>query len=344
MKINLKSLSGKELAEFIASIDQPSYMAGQLVNWIYKRYATSFVEMTDLPKSLRELLEKTASISSLKLLKQVIAKDGTQKFLFELEDGETIESVLIPDKDHLTLCISSQVGCAMGCKFCMTGRIGLKRNLKAYEITDQIITVQRMGFRISNIVFMGMGEPLHNFDEVIEALRRIKEFLGFSMRRITVSTCGVVPKINELASKGGGVNLAISLNATTDEIRDKIMPVNRRYPLRELLNACKKFPLRPGRRITFEYVMLNGINDSKEDAVRLAALLRGIRAKINLIPFNSQSTEENEYEKPSEEKILAFQKILRNRGLRALIRKSKGSDISAACGQLKASYTANLKS
>lgn len=338
MKINLKSLSEKELAEFIAELNQPSYRARQIINWIYKKYAISFEEMTDLPKSFRELLKETLFISNLKLLKRQISKDGTQKFLFELEDEEIVESVLISDEDRLTLCISSQVGCAMGCKFCMTGSIGLKRNLKADEIVEQIITVQRMGFRVSNIVFMGMGEPLHNFDEVMEALWRIKRFLGFSMRRVTVSICGIVPRIAELAKKGNGVNLAISLNATNDEIRDKIMPINHRYPLRELLNACKRFSATTRKQITFEYVMLNGINDSKEDAIRLITLLRGIRAKINLIPFNSLSPKENEYEKSSEEKILAFQKILHKGGLRAFIRKSKGSDIFAACGQLKASY------
>jgi len=226
----------------------------------------------------------------------------------------------------------------MGCKFCTTGRIGLKRNLKAYEIVDQIIAIQRMDFRISNIVFMGMGEPLHNFDEVIESIHRITGIMGFSRRRITLSTCGIIPKIAELAKKRVSVNLAISLNATTDEVRNRIMPINKKYPIRELLKACKNFPIEPRRRITFEYVMLNGINDSKEDALRLITLLKGIRAKINLIPFNNVLPVEEDYKEPPEEKMLAFQKILRKGGLTALIRKSKGSDISAACGQLRASY------
>jgi len=235
-------------------------------------------------------------------LKRQISKDRTEKFLFGLEDGETIESVLIPDTDRLTLCISSQVGCAMGCKFCLTGKIGLKRNLKAYEIVDQVISVVRVlslesGLRpmgvvspgqrkITNIVLMGMGEPLANFSEVVESLWRMTEFMGFSKRRITLSTAGVVPKILKLSGIAPKVNLAVSLNATTDEVRNKLMPLNKKYPIKNLLDACKKFPLEPGRKITFEYVIFDGVNDSPDDARRLVRLLKGIRCKVNLIPFN----------------------------------------------------------
>ncbi len=367
MKVNLKSLSEKKLTEFIESQGQSPYRARQIINWIYKKYASSFEEMTDLAKSFREGLNKIAFISNLKLLKRDTSKDGTQKFLFELEDGETIESVLIPDKDRLTLCISSQVGCAMGCGFCVTGKLGLKRNLRAYEIVDQIISVSKTiaPSSFTNIVFMGMGEPLHNFPGVLEALWRIINLLGFSKRRITVSTCGIVPKIHELAEKAPRINLAISLNATTDEIRNKIMPINKKYPLKEVLSACRKFPLDPRRRITFEYVLFEGLNDSKEDALRLVNLLKGIKSKVNLIPYNPppgiQETptslsmrferlerfkqfkpfkpfKKTEFRTPSEVRILAFQKILRNAGITAIIRKSKGGDISAACGQLRATY------
>ncbi len=364
MKINLKALTEKELKKFIEGQRQTPYRAKQIINWIYKKYATSFEEMTDLSKSFRGLLNKTAFISNLKLLSRIIGtKDGTQKFLFELEDGETIESVLIPDKNRLTLCISSQVGCAMGCKFCVTGQLGLKRNLKAYEIIDQIISVSRIiapsvippspstshglyqrGMRgdsspskITNIVFMGMGEPLHNFPEVLEALLRITDLVGFSKRRVTLSTVGIIPKIFELAEKAPRINLAISLNATTDEVRNKIMPINQKYHLKELLNACRKFPLEPRRRITFEYVLLEGINDSREDALRLTNLLKGIKSKVNLIPYNP-SPKRPEFRTTSEDKTIAFQKILQNAGITAIIRKSKGGDISAACGQLKATY------
>ena len=386
MKINLKALTEQEIVKFAETHGQSPYRAKQIISWIYKKYAATFEEMTDLSKSFRELLNKTAFISSLKLLSRIIGtKDGTQKFLFELEDGETIESVLIPDNDRLTLCISSQVGCAMGCKFCVTGKMGLKRNLKAYEIIDQIISVSRIiaknsitlpvlplnkgkneeglirgsgDFKITNIVFMGMGEPLHNFPEVLEALRRITDLLGFSKRRVTLSTVGIVPKIFELAEKAPRINLAISINATTDEIRNKIMPINQKYHLKELLNACRKFPLEPKRRITFEYVLLEGINDSKEDALRLINLLKGIKSKVNLILYNNpppgiqeapptplskrfeqlERFKKTDFRAPAEEKILAFQKILQNAGITAIIRKSKGGDIFAACGQLKTTY------
>ena len=356
MKINLKALSANELTEFIKTHGQSPYRARQVINWIYKKYATSFEEMTDMSKSFRELLEKTALISNMKLIRKQISKDGTHKFLLALEDGETIESVLIPDKNRLTLCISSQAGCAMGCKFCITGRLGLRRNLKAHEIVDQIIAVQRLidsnsihlnhNFeiktyrsnckKITNIVLMGMGEPLHNFTVVIEALRRIINFIGFSKRKITLSTAGIIPKIIELAEKGPEISLAVSLNATTDMVRNKIMPVNRKYPIKKLIKTCREFPLAPGRRITVEYVLIDGVNDSKDDALRLVKLLRGIKLKVNLIQYNSCS-KTAEFRKPSDDTISVFQKILLNSGITAIIRKSRGEDISAACGQLGAS-------
>ncbi len=367
MKINLKSLSAKDISEFVTELGQSPYKARQIISWIYKKRAISFEEMTDLSKSFREQLKKTSFISNLKLLKKQISKDGTQKFLFGLEDKETIESVLIPDNDRLTLCISSQIGCAMGCKFCMTGKLGLRRNLKSYEIIDQIISVNRLiaqisiipsysplaksnrlnpegsrgDFGITNIVLMGMGEPLHNFDEVIEAIRRITNLIGFPKRKITVSTVGIIPKIFELAEKGPQINLAISLNATTDKIRNKIMPVNKKNSLEKLMKACRNFPLAPGRRITFEYVLLAEINDSKEDGLRLVKLLRGIKSKVNLIPYNPIGKTIRVFRKPSDKKILVFQKILQNAGLTVTLRKSKGEDISAACGQLGASHNSS---
>ena len=248
-------------------------------------------------------------------------------------------------KGRFTLCISSQAGCATGCKFCMTGRLGLKRNLKASEIVDQVITVKRHietgvhepEVSITNIVFMGMGEPFNNFNEVVRALRNITGLMGFSRRKITVSTAGIVPGIRKLADTGPDVNLAVSLNATTDRIRDAIMPINKKYPLNKLIKACKEFPLSPNRRITFEYVMLKGINDSTEDAYRLVKLLKGIKSKVNLIPYNPLH-KSIKFKCPAENKIPEFQKTLRRAGVTVIIRKSKGSDISAACGQLKASY------
>lgn len=352
MKTNLKQLSKEELTLFIERLGHTPYRVGQIIRWIYKNLATTFDEMTDLPKNLREELNKIAFISNVNLIQQRSSKDGTQKFFFELEDGEAIESVLIHDKGRLTLCTSSQVGCAMGCKFCGTGRIGLRRNLKAYEIVDQVIAVRRL-LRdeadaksersvpsITNIVLMGMGEPLHNFDELIRALWKITDLMGFSKRRITLSTAGIIPKISELAVKSPGINLAISLNATTDEVRDKIMPINKRYPLKKLIAVCKEFSLPPRRRITFEYVLLDRINDSKEDASRLITLLKGIKSKVNLIPYNpiNDKQQEIQFKKPPDDKVVEFQKILLKAGITAIIRKSKGMDISAACGQLRASY------
>jgi len=347
MKKNFRQLSEEDISRFIESTGQKPYRAKQIINWIYEKLACSFDEMTDLPKDLRDELNKAAYISNLHLLDRQISIDGSQKFLFGLEDGESIESVLIPNvrgRDKFTLCISSQAGCAMGCAFCATGRQGLRRNLRAYEIVDQVISVSRIiaPAYITNIVFMGMGEPLNNFREVVDALRRLTDLMGFSKRKITVSTAGVVPKIHELAEKAPEINLAVSLNATTDEVRSRIMPVNKKYPLKELMKACREFPLSPFRRITFEYVLLDGTNDSKEDALRLVKLLSGIRSKVNLIPYNPYSLPDQDtrqlFRKPPEKKIHDFQNILHKAGLTAIIRKSMGADIAAACGQLKARY------
>jgi len=366
MRNNFKAFTQEELAVFIARLGQKPYRAEQILDWIYRKFAYTFDEMTDLPMEFREALDKTSFISKLKPLKLQISSDGTRKFLFQLEDGKTIESVLIPNtrgENKFTLCISSQAGCASGCAFCLTGKLGFKRNLRAFEIVDQVIAVskiisnsyapsfERRGERtisgrdllqpsITNIVFMGMGEPLNNFNEVSEALSRITKLMGFSMKRITVSTAGIIPGIYKLTEKAPGVNLAISLNATTDETRSRIMPVNKKYPLQELLKACKKYPLAAGKRMTFEYVLLDGINDTKDDAVRLVKLLRGIRAKVNLIPYNPAPEQKISklYRRSSGDKMLTFQKILLKAKIMAIIRKSMGADISAACGQLKANY------
>jgi 23S rRNA (adenine2503-C2)-methyltransferase len=348
-KTNLKSLSKKELEAFIKELGLPAFRAKQILHWIYEKHARSIQDITELSKDLRERLSEKTFISNPELLDRQTSKDGTEKFLLGLEDGETIESVLIPDEDRLTLCISSQVGCAMCCRFCLTGKMGLKRNLEAHEIVDQVISATRIlkgdsvrGTKsslrtITNIVFMGMGEPLANFDNVVEALWRMTGLMNISPRRITLSTSGIAPKILELSKKAPMVNLAISLNATTDAVRDYIMPVNRTYPLKALLEACRRFPLPARRRITFEYVMLKGVNDSDEDARRLVKLLKGIPSKVNLIPFNPY--EGSEFERPDDNRVLSFQEILIASKLTALIRKSKGQDILAACGQLKAKYT-----
>lgn len=341
MKIDLKSLSRQDMNSFVQQADMPLFRAGQMLRWIYERYAVSIEDITELSKDLRKSLSEQAYISNLDLLKRQTSEDGTEKFLFGLEDAETIESVLIPDKDRITICISSQAGCAMSCRFCLTAKLGIKRNLKPHEIVDQIISVSRIisPVKITNIVFMGMGEPLANFENTVEALWRIKDLMKFSPRRVTLSTAGIAPKIIELSKKAPAVNLAISLNATTDAVRDYIMPVNRKYPIKELLGACRKFPLSARRRITFEYVLLKGVNDTPEDARRLVSLLKGIPSKVNLIPFNPVAG--SEFERPEDGRVLNFQDILLKGKLTAIIRKSRGEDILAACGQLKAKYEYN---
>jgi 23S rRNA (adenine2503-C2)-methyltransferase len=334
--VDLKSLSQKEIYSFIKNQGLPNYRADQLIHWIYARYASGIDEITEFSRDLRSRLNEIAYISNLKIIQRLKSSDGTEKFLFALQDDQTIESVLIPDSDRLTLCVSSQVGCALGCLFCLTGKGGFIRNLKSHEIVDQIIAVNRtiQNNKITNIVFMGMGEPLMNFDNVVEALRRIVDLIGISKRKITLSTAGIVSKMLLLPRKAPEVNLAVSLNAATDEVRNKIMPVNKRYPLAALIEACRRYPLKPGRRITFEYVMIDGLNDSLDDAKRLITLLKGLRCKLNLIPLNPH--EGDSLKRSSQEKVLAFQKMLFHHNRRAMIRESRGQDILAACGQLRA--------
>jgi len=335
-KTDLKALSTKELESFIKESGLPAFRAKQLLHWIYEKHVRSISDITELSTELRESLSEKAFISNLGALERRASMDGTEKYLFGLEDGESIESVLITDEDRLTLCISSQVGCAMGCSFCLTGAMGLKRSLQPHEIVDQIIAVSRLiePRKITNIVFMGMGEPLANFDNVVEALRRITGGMKISPRRITLSTSGIAPKIPELAVEAPKVKLAVSLNATTDMVRDYIMPVNRTWPLKTLIDACRKVPLPARGRITFEYVLLKDVNDTQEDAKRLIHLLKGIPSKVNLIPFNPYPG--SDFGRPDEKSVLEFQNILLSAHITAIIRKSKGRGISAACGQLKA--------
>ncbi len=339
-KTNIKSLSRDEFSALLVDQGLKKFRADQVLSWIYAHYARSFDEMTNIAKPERTQLASSFYIRVPKIVRTETSHDGTRKFLFELEDKHTIESVLIPDEDRQTLCISSQVGCQQACRFCLTGSGGFTRDLKAYEIVDQVLEISRIlkeeGTRgITNIVLMGMGEPLANFDEVVKAIKLTTSNagLGFSPRRVTVSTDGLVPEIGKLGRAGVKVNLAVSLNATTDEVRDRIMPVNKRYPIKELLAACKRFPLEPRRRITFEYVLLRGVNDSPEDAQRLAKLLRGIKCKVNLIPFNPFPG--SEFKRPDDGAVRRFQKVLLDARYTAPVRESRGQDISAACGQLR---------
>jgi 23S rRNA (adenine2503-C2)-methyltransferase len=297
--------------------------------------------MTTLSKSVRAVLAEQATIQNLEEAAVQVSRDGTRKYLFRLPDGNFIESVLIPERGHFTLCISSQAGCAMGCRFCLTGKQGLKRNLSPSEIVEQVIRVKRSmeePDRLTNVVLMGMGEPLANYDGVLKALENLihADGMDFSHRRVTLSTCGLVPQMKRLG-RDITVSLAVSLNAADNRTRSALMPVNRKYPLESLMAACRDFPLPAGRRITFEYILIQGINDRPEDAQRLVKLLSGLRAKINLISLNPHSGLDMTPSVP--ERILAFQGILVRNRFTAIVRKSKGQDISAACGQLSGSVS-----
>lgn len=315
------------------------YRAGQVFKWLYRKQADTFSAMSDLPKEVRELLDASFSMDRLEVVTTVKSRDGSIRYLFRLFDGHTIESVLMPETDHSTVCISTQVGCAQGCAFCLTGAGGFVRNLTPGEIIGQVRDIQRDARdmpRLSNIVFMGMGEPLANYEAVIQSIGILTDAshgLGFSTRKVTLSTVGLVPKILQLG-QDVVVNLAVSLNAADDETRTRLMPVNRVYPLERLMAACKNYALPNRRRITFEYILMEGINDGVSDASRLVRLLHGIRAKVNLIPFNEHPG--SCFRRPSEDVILRFQSILMEKGLTAIIRNSRGQDIGAACGQLRA--------
>ncbi len=334
--VELKGLDAPETEAWCAMQDLPAYRGRQIRQWLFKKLARSFEEMTSLPASLRLDLGEKALVDRLEPEEARTSADGTEKYLFRLDDGPLIESVLIPERDHLTLCISSQAGCAMGCRFCVTGARGLKRNLTAAEIVDQVVQVRRRMAepdRLTNIVFMGMGEPLANYQAVVRAVHNLTadDGLNFSHRRVTLSTCGLVPMIRRLGREAR-VNLAVSLNAADDETRSLLMPVNRTHPLSELMAACRDFPLPHRRMITFEYILMDGVNDAPEDARNLARLLRGLRGKINLIPLNPHRALDLNPSPP--ERIREFQEILAAGRYTAIVRKSKGRDISAACGQL----------
>ena len=340
MKADLKGMSLAETEAWVEAQGLPAYRARQLRQWLFKGLVASFKDMTNITKGLRARLEEKARITHLVQEKTQVSKDRTTKFLFKLEDGHFIETVLIPERGHFTLCVSSQAGCAMGCRFCLTARQGLKRNLTAAEIVDQVIHVKRSMSepdRLTNIVFMGMGEPLANYEAVVRALGNLisEEGMNLSHRTVTLSTCGLVPQIRRLA-KEARVNLAVSLNASDDETRSLLMPVNSKYPLKSLVEALKEFPILNRRMITLEYVLVGGINDRDVDAHRVAALLKGVRAKINLIALNPHP--DVGLAPPAPERVLRFQEILIEHHFTAIIRKSKGQDISAACGQLSGKH------
>ena len=320
----------------------PAFRAEQILRWAYQRGVESFDAMSDVGRPLRTALAAAFALPILQPTEVARAADGTRKLLFTLEPGRAIESVVIPDPPRLTACLSSQAGCAMGCQFCATARLGLQHNLSAVEIAGQLVAARRVlepDERLTNVVFMGMGEPLHNYDALIEAIEILTADwgLGLSSRRVTVSTVGLLPQLERLVRETA-VSVAVSLTATTDALRDRLMPVNRRYPLAALMATCRALPITQRRRITFEYVLLAGVNDAPADASRLVTLLHGIRAKVNLIPFNPFP--DSGFAPPSPAVVQQFQHRLLAAGLNASVRATRGRDIAAACGQLAATRSA----
>ncbi len=343
-KLSLIGLNKEELQLTLKDLGFEGFRARQIWYWLYVRGSTSFEEMSDLPRAAREKLKELFSIQRAEISKELISFDETRKWLLKFADGNEIEAVFIPDRKRGTLCVSSQVGCTLTCKFCHTGTQLLVRNLTPSEIVSQFMHAKdsfsdwpstKENRKLTNIVMMGMGEPLYNYENVAKALKIIMDpnGLGLSKRRITLSTSGVVPKIAQCGEELG-VNLAISLHAVTDELRNHLVPINKKYPLKELLEACRTYPALKNRgRITFEYVMLKGVNDSVEEAKELVRLIKGIPSKINLIPFNPWPG--SNYECSSKRAITNFAKILEDAGYMAPVRTPRGQDIFAACGQLK---------
>ena len=333
---NLLDFTLEEMEEFISSLGKEKFRARQIMKWLHQSGNVSFDDMTTLSRDFREKMATIARIQRPEIVKILTSQDGTKKALLRLEDDLFIESVLIPGKSHWTICISTQAGCAMDCKFCLTARQGFKRNLLPSEIAGQLIALKHEtpeGINIKNIVMMGMGEPLANYENTLKAIKILTgDFgLGISNRKITVSTCGLAPQIVQLG-KDICINLAVSLNAPDDATRNKIMPINKKYPLEILLDACRQYPM-PGRRLlTFEYILIDGFNSSVQDAKKLAVLLKGQRCKLNLIVFNEFPG--SPFKSPPQKDVEAFQKILLDKHFTTMLRKSKGSDILAACGQL----------
>ncbi len=334
---HLKDYTREELVHILKQMGEPHFRVTQLFKWIYQKGVTDFSRMTDISKISQRKFDATFIPSSVRIETWKTGRDGTTKYLFRLSDGRDVEGVLIPDPPRLTLCVSTQVGCRMNCAFCKTARMGWVRNLRTGEILDQVCQVNallRPQRRITNIVFMGMGEPLDNLENTLKAIEILgySDGLQFSHRRLTVSTCGLVNKLVSLGDETRRFRLAVSLNAADNDTRSRLMPINRQFPIEELISVCRRISLRNRERITFEYVLLKGINDRPKDAMMLVKLLSPLKAKVNLIPFNE--TEGIPFHRPDRSTILKFQEILVHAHLTAMIRESRGDDISAACGQL----------
>ena len=336
--LNLLGSTREELEQLALECGQARFHGRQLYRAIYSRRVERFDDLTELNKSFRARLSGEYRVAYPQVDREFVSRDGAVRYLLRLEDGKSIEAVYMPEEGRTTLCVSSQVGCAVECRFCFTALLGLKRNLTPGEIVGQVLAIvkaQRIPPRARlNVVFMGMGEPLLNLPAVMKAVGILADpnGVGLPVRRITISTAGVVPRISDLAQEPVRPKLAVSLNASTDDQRNALMPLNRKYPLRQLLAACRAYPLRPREHLTFEYVMLDGVNDSDADSARVADLLRGLRSKVNLIPYNSGP--ELSYRPSPLKRVVAFQEIIMNRGIPAYIRISRGQDVHAACGQL----------
>lgn len=343
MTRNLYEFSYDKLKALLAEWGEPSFRADQLYGWLYERRVASFDDMTNLPKQLRARLAAETTLGSLELVTQQSSKDGTHKRLYRLKDGQLIEAVLMPYNDQRrTACISSQAGCAMGCVFCATGQMGFARNLSATEIFEQAMRFAReleaQGERLSNVVLMGMGEPFHNYDAVLEAIHRLQDDLGIGARHITVSTVGLVPQIRRFADEGLQVTLAVSLHKADDDERDALMPINRRWNLRELIGACHYYVEQTGRRITFEWAAIAGENDTPEEAHRLGKLLAGLHCHVNIIPLNPTGGYAGQPADP--DAVAQFINLLGEYGISGTVRVRRGIDIDAGCGQLKSNVVA----
>jgi len=327
--------STAELEKLAVELGEPAYRGRQLAEWVYKKNVDSFASMTSLPAAFRGKLQSAALLYRSEVIRRSKSRDGTTKFLLKLSDGQCIESVLLPYKDRVTVCVSSQVGCTAGCVFCATAVGGFIRNLTAGEIVDQVLTLEReAGKRVTNVVYMGRGEPLFNYDEVLKSVRILNKEVGIAMRKITISTVGIVPRIQKLKSENLQLTLAISLHAPNDALRHKIIPLASRYPLSELLPACKEYAEATGRRVTFEYLLLAEVNDTPAHAEKLAVLLKDSLSNVNLIPYNEVAGKG--YKRPSATVVNAFRKVLEDNGIEVTQRYERGHSIAAACGQLRA--------
>lgn len=333
--MELFGLSREELGGLVESLGQPKFRAAQLADWIYRKSVRDFGQMTNLPASLREELARTCTLTRAEAVSEARSDDGAVKFLLRLGDGECVESVLLPYADRVSVCVSTQIGCSAGCTFCATADGGLVRNLTPGEIVDQVLVVQeRSGMRVSHVVFMGMGEPLLNLPAVLKAVRLLNDEAGISMRRMTLSTVGITPAIRRLAQSRMQLTLAVSLHAPDEELRRRLIPVSSRFPLPELIQACRDYAQTTKRRITFEYLLLAGVNDTPAQAAALARLLKGIMCHVNLIPYNE--VDGKLYRRPDRRAVQAFRAVLEKAGVEVTQRMERGHSAAAACGQLRA--------